>query len=347
MLGVLAAALAGYGTFLLYTAVAFGWTGLRPGPSEMRRYRRSGVEDWLRQAGLEQVRPAEFAATMGVLFALGGAIAFSVFGGVLPAVVAGAFAASFPVASYRGRRARRISAAREAWPRMLEELRLLTGSLGRSVPQALFEVGRRAPEEMRSGFASAEREWLLSTDFGRTLDVVKDALADATADVVCETLVVAHEVGGSELERRLGDLIEDRIADLQGRRDAEVKQAGVRFARRFVLLVPLGMALAGLSIGTGRSAYETAGGQVAVAIGLLGVVACWVWSGRLMRLPLEPRVFLESFVSESEQDDHEHRAAGVAAPVPAVLASWVRAGGGHKLLGRRLLRSGRSTRGFS
>jgi tight adherence protein B len=65
----------------------------------------------------------------------------------------------------------------------------------------------------------------------------------------------------------------------------------VRFARRFVLLVPLGLALAGLTIGTGRRAYETAGGQIAVVVGLSAVVACWIWSGRLMRLPVEPRVF--------------------------------------------------------
>ena len=53
----------------------------------------------------------------------------------------------------------------------------------------------------------------------------------------------------------------------------------------------IGMALAGLSIGTGRSAYQTPGGQIAVTVGLLSVVACWFWSGRLMRLPGEPRVF--------------------------------------------------------
>ena len=291
MLGVVAAALAGYGVFLVYTAVVFGWRGLGPGPRAGRLRRGASARDWLRQAGLEQVRPVEFVATVAALFVLGALAAFAVFGGVLPGLVAGCFAASLPVASYRNRRRKRMVVARGAWPRMLEELRLLTGSLGRSVPQALVEVGRRAPEEMRWGFAAAEREWLLSTDFNRTVEVLKAALADPTADVVCETLVVANEVGGSELERRLADLVEDRIADLQGRRDAEVKQAGVRFARRFVLLVPLGMALAGLSIGTGRSAYETAGGQVAVAAGLVGVVGCWAWSGRLMRLPAEPRVF--------------------------------------------------------
>ncbi len=286
--------MAGYGVYLLYTALVFRWRGLGPGPHAGARPHRRNAQDWLRQAGLEKVKPSEFAATIGALFVVGAVAAYAVFGGLLPAVVAGGFAASLPVASYRNRRAGRSSAARQAWPRMLEELRLLTGSLGRSVPQALFEVGRRAPDELRPGFVAAEREWLLSTDFARTLDVLKDALADPTADAVCETLIVAHEVGGSQLERRLGDLIEDRLGDLQGRRDAESKQAGVRFARRFVLLVPLGMALAGLSIGTGRSAYETPGGQLAVAVGLLGVVGCWIWSGRLLRLPAEPRVFADA-----------------------------------------------------
>jgi tight adherence protein B len=174
---------------------------------------------------------------------------------------------------------------------MLEELRLRTGSLGRSIPQALFEVGRRAPSEWRPAFAAAEREWLLTTDFPRTAALLKDRLSDPTVDAVCETLVVANEVGGGELDGRLADLIEDRVLDLQGRKDAESRQAGVRFARRFVLLVPLGMALAGLTIGTGRSAYETPGGQLAVVAGLVAVMLCWLWSGRLMRLPPEPRVF--------------------------------------------------------
>ncbi len=108
---------------------------------------------------------------------------------------------------------------------------------------------------------------------------------------MCETLLVGHEVGGSGLDSRLEELIEDRRVDVQGRKDAASRLAGVRFARRFVLLVPLGMTLAGLSIGSGRHAYQTVGGQLAVAVGLLAVAACWVWSGRLMRVPDQPRVF--------------------------------------------------------
>ncbi len=228
---------------------------------------------------------------IGVVTIVGGAVGYALFGGPVPAAIAAVFAATFPLAAFRARRAARLAEAREAWPRLLEELRLLTGSLGRSIPQALFEVGHRAPGEMRGAFAAAEREWLLTTDFERTLRLLRAELADATADAVCETLVVAHEIGGGSLDRRLAGLVEDRTRDVQARKDARSKQAGVRFARRFVLLVPLGMTLAGLSIGSGRSAYQSPGGQLAVAGGLLGVIGCWLWSGRLLRLPEEPRVF--------------------------------------------------------
>ncbi|WCO65600.1 hypothetical protein PO878_13935 [Iamia majanohamensis] len=293
-LAALLLALAGaYGVHLLYTALAMQWRGLGPGPRTEKdpdRTRR-GPQDWLVQAGLDDVSPAEFAAVVGVLVVLGMAAGFTIFGAALPALALGLFAGSFPVATYRNRRRTRRAVAQEAWPRMIEEIRILTGSLGRSVPQALFEVGARGPEEMRPAFAAAHREWLISTDFPRTVKVLKDRLADPTADATCETLLVAHEIGGSDLDRRLRDLIEDRIQDVQGRKDARSKQAGVRFARKFVLIVPLGMAAAGVSVGEGKEAYQEPAGQLAVLIAIALVVLCWLWAGSIMRIPEEERVF--------------------------------------------------------
>ena len=187
---------------------------------------------------------------------------------MLPALLLGGFAASAPIAGYRSRRSRNRARSREAWPRLIDEMRILTGSAGRSIPQALFEVGASGPAELRPAFAAAQREWLISTDFARTLQVLKVGLADPTADTICETLLIAHEVGGTDLPRRLEALSEDRRLDTQGRKDAVAEQAGVRFARRFVLIVPLGMALVGLSIGNGRSAYQTVFGQVVVVVAL-------------------------------------------------------------------------------
>lgn len=290
----LAVALAGaYGVFLLYTAGVLGWRGLGVGDGRIRSQsqRRPNVQQWLAQAGLEGVSPGEFLTVMAVLFVIGTGLTFGVLGAPLPALAVGGFAATYPAASYRARRQQRRARAAESWPRMIEEIALLAGSLGRSVPQALFEVGRNSPEEMRPAFAAAHRQWLISTDFDRSVAVLKAGLADATADAACETLLVAHEVGGTDVQRRLSALVEDRVADLQGRKDARARQAGARFARRFVLFVPVGMALVGLSIAGGHDAYRSAEGQLAALGAIAMVVACWLWSGRIMRLPEEERVF--------------------------------------------------------
>lgn len=290
-MSVVLALAAAYGAFLLWTSLVLGWRGIGPSPAQARGWDLGrSARHWLVSSGLADVSPAEVAAVVTILAVVGGALGYAVFGSVIPALAAGVLAGCVPVGSYRARRERRMATALAAWPRMIEEMRIHIGALGRSIPQALFETGRTGPPELRPGFAAAEREWLVSTDFARTVAVLKGALQDPTADAACETLLVAHEVGGTEVDRRLAALVEDRVADIQGRRDALAHQAGVRFARRFVAVVPLGMALAGISIGTGRRAFATPLGQALVLVGLASMAACWVWAGRLMRIPDTERV---------------------------------------------------------
>lgn len=293
MIPLLVASTGSYGVYLLYTAVVFDWNGIAPAPAARAGRRPTHrAQQWLAQAGLDDVPVREFVAVMVGIFMIAGAFTFVLLGSPAPSLAVAVFAATAPLASYRARRQNRRRLAAEAWPRMIEEIALLTGSLGRSIPQALFEVGGRGPEELRPAFAAAHREWMVSTDFGASVAVLKIHLADATADATCETLLVAHEVGGNDVGRRLGALVEDRIADVQGRKDAAAKLAGVRFARRFVLIVPIGMALVGLSIGDGRAAFSRPAGQVAALLAIAMIAGCWAWSGRVMRLPEERRVFL-------------------------------------------------------
>lgn len=282
------------GVFLLYSRFAFDRRKLITSRSTARaRSERQRASDWLAQAGLVDVRWREFAAVCATLFAVTFLVTFAVFGGFIPAVIGGIFASTWPLLAYRQKRARRVALAQESWPRMIEEIRILTGSVGTSIPQALFQVGRRAPIELKQAFDLAHSEWLLSTNFERAISVLKSTLADPTADAACETLLTAHQIGGVDLDRRLTDLAEDRLADVQGRKDARAQQAGARFARAFVLIVPIGMAFVGLTIGDGRAAYQTSAGQVAVVIGLLLMTGCWLWAGRMMVIPAEQRVFAE------------------------------------------------------
>ncbi len=280
------------GTYWLYTAIALKWRGFRLGPvTRIKSVRtKSRIDAWLSQAGLANVDKKQFAMVTGAIAVMAGLLAYAMFGGLLVSAVVAGFAASLPPGIFQSRRSTRRQRAQEAWPYMIEEMRIQTSSLGRSIPQALFEVGARCPKELRSAFDAAEREWRLTTDLERTLRVLKDELADPTADAACETLLVAHEVGGGDLDRRLGALAEDRRIDVQGRKDARSRLAGARFARLFVLFVPGGMALAGMSIGNGRAAYQTSIGQSVVLLAICLMIVCWVWAGRVMRIPQPKRV---------------------------------------------------------
>ena len=268
----------------------------RPEPGRPRRRRpwhdgRRRLDDWLAQAGLADVDRRTLVVATAAVTAAGAAGGYVLFGAPLPALVTATFAGAFPAAALRRRRRSRQLVAMDAWPRLIDEVRVLVGAAGRSIPQALFEAGARGPEELRPAFAAAHRTWRLSTDLDRTLAVLKAQLADPTCDATCETLLVAHQLGGADLDRRLEALAADRRLDAQCRKDARARQAGVRFARRFVLLVPLGMAAAGLTVGDGRAAYQTGFGQVAVLGGLVVMIGCWTWAGHILALPDEQRVF--------------------------------------------------------
>ncbi len=249
------------------------------------------AQEWLIDSGLAGVRWRDFIAACVATAAVAFGVTWLIFGGPVPSLLVAGCVCTAPLALYRSRRAKRLAEAQEAWPRIIEEIRLSVAGIGSSIPAALFAAGARAPAALREGFDAAERTWSITTDFAQALTELKERLRHPTADVVCETLLAAHDIGGVDLDTRLRDLAEDRLTDLGSRKDARSKQAGARFARVFVLAVPVGMALMGLSIGRGRIAYQTTTGQMLVAAGVLAVAVCWWWASRIMRIPTEKRVF--------------------------------------------------------
>jgi tight adherence protein B len=283
---LLLAAAAAIGTGLCFVEATSIRTTVRDG-------RRARLVDrlatGLARAGLDGVSPAQFVGTVAGLAAAGTLTSAAVIGPGVPALALGCLGGMVPVTGWRARRRAARRAARDHWPQLVDELRVLTSSAGRPLPQALIEAGLHGPEELRPAFVAARREWALTTDFERTVVVLADRLADATADATLATLLVAHEVGG-DVDPHLRALAEDRRADLRDRREATSRQAGARLARLFVIVVPAGMAFAGLSVGDGAAAYRSAWGQVAVVGAMALVAACWWWAGRIMRLPEDERV---------------------------------------------------------
>jgi tight adherence protein B len=289
---LLAGALAAIGVALLFSWVP----GRSPDPREPHALDDlPGAEaSGARLVALLQRLPGvPSARELAVSVALGiGAVLVCLWGSAPPliAIVVGTAAGSIPATLRRRRSRNDRRAATAGWPQLLDDLRVKTGALGRPIPQALMEVGASGPIEMRPAFADAAREWALTTDFPATIRVLKRRLDDPTADAVCETLLVAHEVGG-DLDSRLAALAEDRRTETRYRAEAEARHAGARVARWFVLVVPIGMALAGLRLGDGAAAFNSPGAQMAVAAAIAMIGGCWWWAGRIMSLPDRPRVF--------------------------------------------------------
>lgn len=211
MIALLLATLAAGGTYLMV------WSERRSdrSPIDLRTRVAARGRLLLDQAGLDGVSLVQFLLASALVGAAAAIPALVLFGVGLPAMLVAGAGAVVPATSWRSRRAARRRAARAGWPRLIEELRVLTGSAGRSIPQALLEVGLRGPEELHSAFASAQREWALTTDFPRTVAELKRQLADPTADATCETLLVAADVGG-DLDARLAALAEDRRQTSRG-----------------------------------------------------------------------------------------------------------------------------------
>ena len=221
--GLLLAAVAAAGVHYLYTAVALGWRGLGAGPATPRTTvrRRRHTADWLAQAGLVDVdvrrarrghrRPGRSSAPLAGLLLFGGPLPALALAACLAAVPAASTGSARPPGGRRPRSRGRGSSRRSASSRRRSVARC---------PRRCSRPAPRAPASLRPAFEAARREWVLSTDFERTVRVLKAGLADPTADAACETLLVAHEVGGTDLDRRLEALIDDRMLDVQGRKDA-------------------------------------------------------------------------------------------------------------------------------
>jgi len=259
----------------------------RPGSAPSGRHGRSG-------RGRDRNGDAPVPLLIVASLAVGGTGAVAglvLLGGPVAALLGTGAGAVLPVAQLRFARAARRALVAEAWPGVVEHLRVETQTLGRSIPLAVADLATVAPAGLRPTFEAARRTWRLTGDLGATLDVLRDGFADPGVDMTCEVLLLAHELGGSSLDRRLRDLAEDRRTELAQRREARSRQAGVRLARNLVLVVPVGMAAAGSMIGNGRSAYATPGGQLVIGVAALLIAVCWFWSSRYLRLPAPPRLF--------------------------------------------------------
>ena len=249
--------------------------GRRPRDSRVPGLDVSPLQFWLTVIGAG-------AITFFVLYALTGLVAVS----LVPAVVV----ATLPKTYFARKRAQRLARVQEAWPDGLRDI-LSSVRSGSSLPSAIENLAMFGPEPLREAFQGFD---LYSRSLGvvPALEMVRDDLADPTADRVIEVLILAYERGGSVVPAILEDLAEATTRDLWTMEQIRTEVLEQKINSRVVFILPW-IVLTAMTARSGafRDFYSSPPGLLVVlAGGLMSLIGIWI-SSRLGVQPVEPRVF--------------------------------------------------------
>jgi len=269
------------------TALAAGlvtwWLVTRPRPRRASRTLAVTIP------GLD-VSPVQFWVTVVGVAGFTFLAVFAVTSLVVVSAVPSVVVATLPRAYYARKRSQRLARVLEAWPDGLRDI-LSSVRSGASLPTAIESLASFGPEPLREAFQGFD---VYSRSLGvvPALEMVKEDLADPTADRIIEVLVLAYERGGSVVPAILDDLAEATTRDLWTMEQIRTEALEQKINSRVVFVLPWVVLIAITArSGAFRDFYSTRAGVVVVVIGglmsLLGVLV----ATRLGAHPPEPRVF--------------------------------------------------------
>ena len=244
----------------------------------------------MRQAGLRSVSLPVFAIVSLVIGVAVAAVVFVFVPVVALAVAAGAAALALPtvVVGWRARSQRRAN--RVVWPDVVDHL-VSTVRSGLALPDGVATLASTGPVATREAFAVFEADYAASGNFGRSLDRLKEQLADPVADRILETLRMSREVGGNELPAVLRALASHLRQEAAIRGEVEARQSWVMNAARLGAAAPW-VILALLSTRPeAAAAYNSPTGVAVIVGGLVATVIAYRAMIALARLPEERRWF--------------------------------------------------------
>lgn len=270
------------------------WTSLwAADPGRQRRAATTGislrVRDDLMALGLGRV---PVAAVPGLCAGTGLVVALAVLSFSRAGVIAlalGIVAAIVPLVVLRSLAHRRRTELREVWPEVVDHIASAVRA-GLSLPEALVQVGRRGPEELREPFAQFALDYRTGGDFGVALDRLKARLSDPVGDRIVEALRITRDVGGTDLGVLLRTLSAFLREDARTRAELEARQSWTVNASRLALAAPW-IVLALMSTRPqAAEAYDSSAGLVLIVTGAAVSVGAYRVMLRIARLPQDERV---------------------------------------------------------
>jgi tight adherence protein B len=286
VVGILLGLLLGCGVFCIW------WSAWVPGPRR-EGARRTTLTDRLRdelvQAGYESTGPRVLLSACVIGLVLVTLLVYATTQVLPVALCFGAMAGYAPLALVRVRARRRRASLRDLWPDAVDNIASGVRA-GLALPEALAQLGRRGPEELRPAFREFAEDYRATGRFHDSLDRLKSRLSDPVGDRLVESLRIAREVGGSDLGRLLRTLSAFLREDGRTRAELETRQGWTVNAARLAVAAPW-IVLAMLSTRPESiQAYRTGTGVMVLLFGAGVSLAAYRIMVRLGRLPEDERV---------------------------------------------------------
>ncbi|MGO1568672.1 MAG: type II secretion system F family protein, partial [Brachybacterium sp.] len=216
-------------------------------------------------------------------------ILWAISGAVVPALAIGIGASALPVLVLRSAALRRTTAMREVWPEAVDHVNSAIRA-GLSLPEALVQLSRKGPEELRPAFTEFSLDYQASGDFASCLDRLKIRLADPVGDRIVEALRITRDVGGTDLGGLLRTLSAFLREDARTRAELEARQSWTVNAARLALAAPWIVLGLMATRPQAAQAYDSTMGLVLIAVGAGVSFVAYRVMLQIARLPQDERV---------------------------------------------------------
>lgn len=247
------------------------------------------LRDDLIKVGLDSVPPAAVPALSAGLGVVVAAALWAVSSAVVPSLTIGVVLAALPVPVLASAARRRTTAMREVWPEAVDHINSAVRA-GLSLPEALVQLSRKGPEELRPSFAEFALDYQASGDFASCLDRLKIRLADPVGDRIVEALRITRDVGGTDLGGLLRTLAAFLREDSRTRAELEARQSWTVNAARLALGAPWIVLGLMATRPEAAQAYDSAIGLVVIMVGAGVSLLAYRVMLLIARLPQDERV---------------------------------------------------------
>jgi tight adherence protein B len=214
---------------------------------------------------------------------------------LLISIAFGIFIAIFIFIAQQRGESKRNATIHEACPELIDIL--ISGvQSGLSLNESLINLAERGPSIFKDDFHNFAEDLYAQGDFYKALTKVKESLAHPSFDQIIESLIIARELGGSELLtilRLLGKFIRE---DLALRREIEVKQNWIKNSAHLSAAAPWLLLLLLSTQPATSQAFSTPTGVLILCIGLGLTALAYLWMNSLSRIPTPKRIFIDQSV---------------------------------------------------